>query len=370
MASDIKATWWIADGIDGKVENQGAQALLDLVTWGDVDREILRHILESPFLVSVEPPDTWALHELSYFAGNERDYFEQVFSHPSIERGITDSTAKVIGALYVLDVERDTQPLDHNQLFMDERIINLPVSGETWLAIIRMGQPPAGMTITRLEEALRTLDSILSLPLPTNNILLLVSDRTYGYEGDFGGLNYGGQMVILKSLDTEATAIYGPSGYITHEAAHYFFYNGPTWIVEGFAGGVERIAHSMITGAPLNLSADPHLGTCLDIETFEQLRKARLDTNDDDDAIVSTRDGYGSEGSHSLNHCSFQYGRRVFVELYLELGPDAFREGLHHLYPKTVAFSSEPPPTVADVIEAFGPKARAILGVKTTAGDE
>ena len=56
MASDIKATWWIADGIDGKVENQGAQALLDLVTWGDVDREILRHILESPFLVSVEPP--------------------------------------------------------------------------------------------------------------------------------------------------------------------------------------------------------------------------------------------------------------------------------------------------------------------------
>ena len=48
----------------------------------------------------------------------------------------------------MLDVERDTQPLDHNQLFMDERIINLPVSGETWLAIIRMGQPPASMTIT------------------------------------------------------------------------------------------------------------------------------------------------------------------------------------------------------------------------------
>lgn len=351
MASDVRSTWWIADGIDGKFEREGAQSLLNLVVWGEVDRTTLRHILTSPFLESFEPPDSWALRELAYFASNEDHYFEGLIEHPVIREGITDSTAKLIGALYPLDYNRDLRPLA-GQTFMAEHIIDLPVSGETFLTVIRIGQPPADATMNRLEEVVRGLDSLLQLPLPTNNILLLVSDNAYNAWGDpqdsehYGGLNYGGQMVILEVLDTEATGIWGSSGYIAHETAHYFFYNGPPWIVEGFAEGAQEILKSILTNKPLDLS-DPELAACPGIATYAQLQAAL--------------DDFGSDQDYTLEHCRSQFGVHVLVRLYLELDPDTFHDGLKTLYSKTGAFSNEGTPTVTDVIEAFGPKAAAIL---------
>ena len=241
MASEVKATWWVADGIDGDIEREAVQNFLNLiVNWEEPDRATLRIIWGSPFLERIEPPDSWALNELAYLAYFENHYFKRVIEHPLVLDGITDSAARIIGALYPLDYDRDLRPLA-GQTFMLERTIDLPVSGETYLTVMRIGHTPAEATMTRLEETMRGLDSLLQLPLPTNNILLLVSDRAYNDGGEpldsdyYGGINFGGQMVILEDLDTEATGIWGSSGYIAHEAAHYFFFDGPTWIVEGFA---------------------------------------------------------------------------------------------------------------------------------------
>ena len=348
----------MADGITGKHEPEGAQELIYMVNYGKMDSATLKHILGSPFLDSIEPPDMWALHELAYFVEKERPYFDRLIKHPTVRDGITDSTAKIIGSLYVLDYERDLRPLVEGT-FLVERVVNLPVSGETHLTVLRVGQVPAVATLDRLEAVVWALDDILRLPLPNNNILLLVSDKAYcddcGPDYNFGwaGLNYGGQMVMLEHLDSEASGLWSLYSLIAHETAHYLFNNGPTWIVEGFAEGTQELLGWVIGGEPLDLDHWEML-PCPGIETYDQLEAARLTVNDNENAIVSADD-------NTLDHCETQFGTRVFVRLYLELGPDRFRAGLKQLYPKTVVFSREDSPTVEDVVAAFGPEAQAII---------
>ena len=356
MASDIKTAWWVADGITTTFETMGVQSLISLVIWAEVDRATLLHILESPFLESIEPPDTWALNELRYFAENEKPYFDRLMEQPAVQNGITDSTAKLIGALYVLDYDRDLRPLVQHT-YMAERVVDLPVSGKTYLTVLRVGQTPATATLDRLGAVVRALDNHLQLPLP-HNILLVISDKAYNSGGTpldsdyYTGLNYGGQMVVLEELDTEVTGLWGLYAVIAHETAHYIFKNGPTWIVEGFSEGAQELLAWAIGGESLDLDHWEML-TCPGIETYDQLEAARLKVNDKWDAIVS--------GDHILDYCEIQFGRRVFVRLYLELGPDLFRKGLEQLHPLTIAFSRKDPPTVEDVVAAFGPEAWDII---------
>ena len=360
MASDIKTAHWVADGLTTEFESKGAQSLIDMVLWADIDRATLQHILRSPFLEEVTPPDTWALNELRHFAEHEKPYFASLMRHPDILAGITESTAKLIGTLFPLDYGRDLRPLV-DKTFMLERVLNLPVSGKTYLTVLRVGQVPATATLDRLEAVVWALDEHLQLPLPNyGNILLAISDKAYNDSGGepldnryYAGLNYGGQMVMLEHLDTETRGLWGSYALIAHETAHYFFNNGPTWIVEGFSEGAQEILAWAIGGEPLDLDHWEML-TCPGIETYDQLEAARLAVNDNANAIVS------SDGSR-LEHCETQFGTRVFVRLYLGLGPERFREGLKQLYPQTVAFSGEDPPTVENVVAAFGPEAEAII---------
>ena len=360
MAADIKATHWVADGITTEFEHAGAQSLIDMVIWAGINRIALNHILGSPFLVDVKPPDTWALNELRFFAENEKPYFAELYSHLLVQDGITDDAAKLIGVLYVLDYDRDLRPLA-SDTFMVERVVNLPVSGTTYLTVVRVGNLPTVATLDRLTAAVRAIDSFLQVPLP-DNILLAVSDKAYSDSGipydneDYTGLNSGGQMVILEIVDTKEDSNWGAAGVIFHETAHYIFKNGPTWIVEGFSEGTEELLKSQGTGQPLDLN-HPELSACPGIETFEQLEAAHLKVNSDAWAIVS-------EAGNTLNYCEQQFGARLFVRLYMELGPDQFRRGVQKLYSKTVAFSGEEPPTIADVINAFGPESAAILAGK------
>ena len=176
MASDIKTAHWVADGLTTDFESKGAQSLINMVLWADIDRATLQHILRSPFLEEVTPPDVWALHELRYFGVHEWPYFQQLMAHPMITEGITDRTARLLGALYVLDYDRDLRPLNEGTFILTHEV-NLKASGQTYLTVLRVGTTPSDTTMSRLKQTMYGLDALLGLPLPTNNILLVVSDR-------------------------------------------------------------------------------------------------------------------------------------------------------------------------------------------------
>ena len=357
ISSDIKATQWVADGITGKHERRAAQELLDMARWGDVDRETLNHILNSPFLESVEPPDAWALNEIGYYAEHDRPYFEQLMSSTLARDGITDTGARLIGALYYLDYDRSLRPVTEGTFILD-RVLALPVSGETHLSVLRVGRPPNAATLDRLEAVMWALDTHLRVPLPNNNVLLAVTNKAYSYDppeynNGWAGLNAYGQILIVENYDTEATGLWGSYALLAHEVAHYHFDNGPQWIVEGFAEGTQELLGWVIGGEPLDLNHH-ELAFCPGMETYGQLEATRLKVEDDRNAIVTAN-------GDRFQPCEVQFGTRVFVRLYLELGPERFREGLARLHPQTVAYSREAPPTVEDVVAAFGPEAEVII---------
>ena len=366
LASAIKSTSWIEDGISDEVERKAAQNLLDMATWTDMDLPTLVHILESPFLETLTPSDAWTLHELRHYAQNEQDYFARLMELPSIQDGIDDTEAKIIGALWPFDYDRNLRAMIE-PAYTIERSIDFPISGPTDLTVLRLGQPPAEMTFNRLEEVIRHMEAVLQQPLPDNNILLILSDKVYNsrggppLEGDYSGLKFGGQMVILETFDTTATNILGATGIIAHETAHYYFLRGPHWLVEGFAEGARAVVESSITGKPLDLN-DPSLALCPDVSTFRELEDARIRVNDDEDAIVSKLDVWDSANGGGLGHCSGHFGKRAFVQLYLELDSDQFHKGLQELLTKTAVFTNTEDATVEDVISAFGPVAEKIFG--------
>ena len=182
--------------------------------------------------------------------------------------------------------------------------------------------------------------------------------------------NYGGQMVILERFDTDGTGVWescagaigceGAFAVIGHESAHYFFNEGPHWIVEGFTEGAQEIVEATIEGETVSLD-HPEFGACPGITTFPQLEAARLKADNDFSAIVSPVDGFGRGRESDLDHCEFHFGKYIFTRLYLELEPSVFRASLQQLYSKTKPFSAEAPPTVEDVVAAFGPEAQAII---------
>ncbi len=366
LASAIKSTSWIEDGISDEVERKAAQNLLDMASWTDMDLPTLVHILESPFLETLTPSDAWTLHELRNYAEYEQDYFARLMELPSIQDGIDDTEAKIIGALWPFDYDRNLRAMIE-PAYTIERSIDFPISGPTDLTVLRLGQPPAEMTFNRLEEVIRHMEAVLQQPLPDNNILLILSDKVYNsrggppLEGDYSGLKFGGQMVILETFDTTATNILGATGIIAHETAHYYFLRGPHWLVEGFAEGARAVVESSITGKPLDLN-DPSLALCPDVSTFRELEDARIRVNDDEDAIVSKLDVWGSANGGGLGHCSGHFGKRAFVQLYLELDSDQFHKGLQELLTKTAVFTNTEEATVEDVISAFGPVAEKIFG--------
>ena len=369
IVTDITAVWWVADGIAQQHEQHAVEQLVALAAWSNMDRASFQRILKSPFLEEVTSPDVWALHELRYFVVNEWSYFQQLMAHPMITEGITDRTAKLLGALYVLDYDRNLRPLNEGTFILTQ-VVNLKASGQTHLTVLRVGTVPSETTMSRLEQTMYGLDALLGLPLPTNNILLVVADRVYGDHEGYGGLHYGGQMVILERFDTDGTGVWefcagtigceGAFAHIGHESAHYFFLKGPFWIVEGFTEGAQEIVEAIVEGETVSLD-HPEFGTCPGITTFPQVQAARLKADNDFSVIVSPFDGFGRDRESDVWHCEFHFGKHIFTRLYLELEPSVFQAGLQQLYLKTKPFSTEALPTVEDVVAAFGPKAEAII---------
>ena len=101
------------------------------------------HSLDMPFLDSVESADAMAVWDLSYIAGIAPNDFLDIMGHPKVSDGITNQEAKVVAVLSsAYDHKSALLPvlldgLDGTRgVFLEERVIQLPLAGETLLTII------------------------------------------------------------------------------------------------------------------------------------------------------------------------------------------------------------------------------------------
>ena len=186
-------------------------------------------------------------------------------------------------------------------VYLEERTIQLPLTGETLLTIVRT-QDQTTASMGYLEHAVRFEEKFMAAPLPTNYVAL--------YFGDTTGQNYGSahnwytHMAMRQSRD-------GLEEYartIAHEVGHYYFRDSDAkWISEGAPNIIHIVAEYERTGSPLethlkNRPCDSSVKTLAASELIEDSR------------------------------CARNLGERFFLDLYQTLGEDAFLQGFRALY--------------------------------------
>ncbi len=310
VALSVVALEWVQEGIG----EQEAQALEELSYLSHKNEGQASRIVDMPFLETLEPPDVSALESLVDMAWFRQADYQRVLSHPTLSDGITDDWAKIVASLYGVS---DTNPilidtlLDPDQVTLEERVIELPLAGETDLAIIRTG-PGADRSMELLEHSVLHAEEFMGVPFPTNYVGWLVGDAV---TPTFGGNYYGTHIVTLPKYDVDDGSHEAEfaGSLVAHEVAHYYWSGNSNWVDEGASDFMASTSENARTGGSIEVTNDP----CGYVRTIAELEN--LDVTSED-------------GTDSAFTCNYALGERLFVDLYRNLDEDSFREGLRDLY--------------------------------------
>ena len=307
IASSFASLDWVRDGIDGP-EAYLIRYFAYLVR---EDANVASQVLRMPFLRTIEPADLSAVESLTRLAIFERETFYSVMSHPAVSDGISDRLSPIVATLYGV---AETNPalidalLDPNNVVVEPRTVELPLSGEVVLYIIRTG-PGAARSMDLLEHAVRNAEALMGIPLPINYIGMLFEDAV---PGSSGGTNFGTHIVFRPEYDIDdGSAEAELAGRaIAHEVAHYYWSGNADWIDEGAADFMAAIIDGGRSGRALGVSRPPcaNVGNIAELESLE-VKRGDLEVE-----------------------CNYSLGERLFTDLYRTLGAERFRQGFRELY--------------------------------------
>ena len=306
----VVALEWVQEGIG----EQEARALEELSYLSRKNEGQASRIVAMPFLESLDPPDVSAVKALSQLASFRETDFQRVLSHPTLSTGITNDWAKIVATLYGVS---DTNPelidtlLDPDQVTLEERVIELPLAGETDLAIIRTG-PGADRSMDLLEHSVLHAEEFMGVLFPTNYVGWLVGDAV---TSTFGGNYYGTHIVTPPKYDVDDGGHEAEftGSLVAHEVAHYYWSGNSNWVDEGASDFMASTSENARTGGSIEVTNDP----CGYARTIAELEN--LDVTSED-------------GADSAFTCNYALGERLFIDLYRSMDEDSFRRGLRDLY--------------------------------------
>ena len=268
--------------------------------------DVAIRIVDMPFLDDVtfaEARAVMSLHQLT--SSSTQESFRAVMSHPKVQDGITDQEAKVIAVL-LTPARHEPEMIPHllagmdgtGGVYLEERTIQLPLTGETLLTIVRT-KDQATASMGYLEHAVRFNEKFMAAPLPTNYVALYFGPNT---RQTYAAHNWYTHMAMGSDRD-------GPerkANVFAHEVGHYYFSDtNARWIHEGAAEIITFVSEYERAGYPLETHLNPR---CDYIKTL-------LESNPDE---------------HKL--CVYYIGGSFFIDLYRTLGEDAFLRGFRALY--------------------------------------
>ena len=302
VASTDVSLDWLRDG----TESLDVKLIEELSYLVEKDAEAARRIAGMPFLETIEPADVSAVMSLTRLASFTPDAFVVVMSHAAIRDGISNDQTPVVATLY--GVAKNNPGLvdillDESKVSIEKRTITLTLAGDVDLDIIRTA-PGASSSMDLLEHSVRRVEDYMGTPFPRRHVSILYENAVGA-----GGKNFGTHIAILPEADVDDENELDRT-VIAHEVAHYYWGGNKSWIDEGGANFLELQRPSMGT-SPKDATAsvsDPPCGNVSDIAEFENLEN-------DIDTV-----------------CAYSLGERLFVDLYLVLGVERFREGFRTLY--------------------------------------
>ena len=271
-------------------------------------------ILDMPFLESVESADALAMKSLQRLESRNTTDFLEIMSHPKLSDGITDEEAKIVALLYGTHKNRPESVdflLRGTGVYLEERLINLPSSGEVLLTIIRI-RDQITPSMDFLEHSVRTIDEFMGEPLPTNYIALLYDDAV---SPGAGGTNFGTHMAMSLLYDVENGVWWDYTPHtVAHEVAHYYWTGNQKWINEGTAELLGSISEYARIETPVEATNNP----CASVKTIAELEALKP----------------GDLETKGFN-CNYSLGEELFLDLYHTLGEETFRQGFRNLYLKS-----------------------------------
>ena len=307
LAMAVVSQGWVQDGIN----DLESRAIEEMSYIAYEDAAAASRIVAMPFLDTIEPPDVSALASLSRLAASDRKAFYRLMTHAAVGDRISDDLAPIIATLHGV---AETNPglvdilLHPAKVTVERRTITLPLAGDVVLAIIRTG-PGAPRSMDLLESAVRGVERIMGLPLPTNYVGLLFENAVYGATA---GTNFGTHVAVLPEYDVDdGSREAGFAGsHVAHEVAHYYWSGNADWVDEGAADLVASIVDGARTGGPVGVTNRP----CAYASTIADLERLVISRGDD------------------AFRCNYSLGERLFVDLYRTLGEEPFLEGFRSLY--------------------------------------
>ena len=318
LPSAILQKSWIADGISS--DEAAVIRYLYWVVWVENDAirqniiETAIKILAMPFLESVESADALAVRSLERLERSSEGDFLKIMSHPKLSDGITDEEAKIVallGGTYTYRPESVDFLLRGTGVYLEERVIELPHSGEVLLTIIRI-RDQVTPSMDFLEHSVRTIDEFMGEPLPTNYIALLYDDAV---SPGASGTNFGTHMTMSLLYDVENGVWWDYTPHtVAHEVAHYYWRGNQRWINEGAADLLGSISENARVETPIESTRNP----CASAKTISQL------------------EGLDAERGSNAAKCYYSLGEALFLDLYDSLGEETFRQGFRNLYLKSL----------------------------------
>ena len=276
-------------------------------------------LIAMPFLNSVEIRDTLALRSLNNISARDASDFSELMSHPRIKDGITDEETKIVAVLggrtYSSAPGSAQVLLAETGVYIEERLIELPHTGETLLAVIRT-EDRVTPRMDHLEHAVRSMERFMGVPFPIDYLALLYYDHPQ--------VNNANNNFTHLLIPAEADSVDGPDWHasvIAHEAAHWYWrndgdgYQYQNWITEGSAEFLRIISEHERIGRPL----EPIKSPCPFFDNISELEKANPDRT-------------FTPGQTTPRICYYSLGQRFFLDLYLALGDETFRPAYRALY--------------------------------------
>ena len=304
----IRELPWIADGLLYS-ESRAARGLVYLAVYGG---GYFPRFMEHPWVA--EGRNKPAMEALGPLARFHPEEFQKVVNHPAIRDGITNQGAIIVATLYGAaryNPELLETLLDPALVTLEEREIDLPLTGQVLLVIVRT-QPGLAHTIDLLETAVRTIEGFMSVPLPRQQAIYFFGDAM---SPGARGQNNWTHLASRPGYDSDSVDLRKRIYVLTHESAHYYWSGGKDWISEGGASFLGVLQTNASTGWPLRPHKNrdcPYFKSITELESLD-LAEVRIP-------------------EFSCKYSLDDLGERMFLDLYHVLGDTAFREGFSRLY--------------------------------------
>ena len=343
FAGKIEGLPWVKDGIDGRNEMRAVVGLIKLANEGFTEE--WENLTSEPWVVEGSNHAALTFPVTRHTFGSRvwtlNDALTRIFSHPLFNDGISAQEAKILTVLSDSDITRPAgtrlADLDFAVLGVEERIVALPLSGETELSIVRTG-PGGAYAMDGLEHSLRGIEEFMGHPFPLQQVIYLIDNRVTGWGAAKD------THVVIGADELKQTIFWrGRFGQanrewildtIAHEAAHHYWRDGPRWLNEGAATFMEAVVADALRG-PLQME-----GVLCPVPS-----------------IAASQ----SQSANCFNSCPYVLGEGLFRGLYRAMDDDtAFRLAFRRLYlhsqhdlPDSGCGKDEGVETVCHLREAF-----------------